>query len=72
VSVVNDTPLKRTLLEELREERINRDREDVEKALRHFGGNCARAAKYLGMSRPAFYRRLWKYDLAPKPKETQP
>ena len=57
-----------TLLEELRAQRIIGEREDVENAIRHFGGNINRAAKHLGMSRAALYRRLWKYGLAPQPK----
>jgi transcriptional regulator of acetoin/glycerol metabolism len=61
-----------TLLEDLRQKRTIGEREDVEKALRQFGGNVARAAKYLGISRAALYRRLYAYGLAKPAQEAKP
>ncbi len=35
----------------------------IAKALNHFKGNVSQAAKALGLTRGALYRRLDKYDL---------
>jgi two-component system, NtrC family, response regulator len=37
----------------------------ITKCLKHYSGNISKAAEALGMSRPAFYRRLEKYELEP-------
>jgi DNA-binding NtrC family response regulator len=39
------------------------EREAIEKALAHSGGNIAQAAARLGLSRPAFYRRMARHGL---------
>ena len=39
------------------------ERQVIEKAMRRFGGNVSKAARELGMSRAALYRRLEKHDL---------
>jgi transcriptional regulator of acetoin/glycerol metabolism len=35
----------------------------IQRALQHAGGNVSEAAKALGLSRSALYRRLQHYDL---------
>lgn len=39
------------------------ERDAIEKALTHSGGNIARAAARLGLSRPALYRRMARHGL---------
>jgi len=39
------------------------EREAIERALAHSGGNIARAAVRLGLSRPALYRRMARHGL---------
>ncbi|HEV2865691.1 MAG TPA: helix-turn-helix domain-containing protein [Allosphingosinicella sp.] len=39
------------------------ERDAIEQALAHSGGNIARAAARLGLSRPAFYRRMARHGL---------
>jgi len=35
----------------------------IRNALAHFGGNISRVARELGISRPALYRKLERYEL---------
>jgi DNA-binding NtrC family response regulator len=48
------------------------EREHVERALKQTGGNKAAAARMLGLSRRAFYRRLERHGLAAPPTPNAP
>ena len=41
------------------------ERNMIAKCMKHYGGNISKVAEALGMSRPALYRRLEKYGIAP-------
>jgi len=43
---------------------IERERPHIEAVLREFGGDVGRAAKCLGLSRTALYRRLYALGIA--------
>jgi len=56
-----ETEDRRTVLEELTIEEVERIL--MQKALQRHDGNVSQAARALGISRSAFYRRLQKYNL---------
>jgi len=56
-----ETQERRASLEDLTIEAVEKIL--MQKALRRHDGNVSQAARALGLSRSAFYRRLQKYDL---------
>ena len=58
-------------LQQIRDDARERERISVLEALHRHGGNVVRAARDLGMSRGAVYRRMERYGIA-TPRSKQP
>jgi len=52
----NNEPMKTLNLDQI-------EKSTIRKALKEYGGNISQAADALGITRPALYRRMEKYDL---------